>query len=289
MQVPHKSLKNGFSMPIFGIGTWSMGGGTRRNFLNDDTADIAAIRAAVDIGIGCIDTAELYASGHAEKLVGEAIASFERSKLFVISKAFVNHLGRDDLIEACKKSLSRVGTDYFNLYLLHGFSAEIPLSETMRGMDELRAEGLIRNLGVANFGVERLKEAQSHTKHPIVYNQVHYNLQFREPERKGLLEYCQQNDVLLAAWRPVQKGALLEDVPSIVGEMCEKYEKTPAQIALNWLLSQKNVVTLAKSSNIEHLRENAGAIGWDMEQEDVERLRSGYPDQKDTSDSVPLA
>ncbi|MDO8514682.1 MAG: aldo/keto reductase [bacterium] len=288
MSIPEKKLKNGFSLPEFGIGTWGMGGKGHRNYLNDDKVDVAAIRAAIELGVTCIDTAEMYAGGHAEELVGRAIQGFDRSSLRIITKVFVNHLSYDDTLSACKASLKRVGTEYFDMYLLHGYVADVPLTETMRAMDTLKAEGLIRNIGVANFGADHLAEAQALTENRIVYDQVHYNLEFREPERKGLLEYCQANDVLLAAWRPVQKGALLENPPGIVLEMCKKYQKTPAQIAINWLISQDNVITLAKSSSVEHLKDNLGAVGWRMEPEDIERLRSEYPDQRDVSDAVPL-
>src|SRR3989344_9509122 len=288
MSIPEKKLKNGFSLPEFGVGTWGMGGKGHRNYLNDDKVDVAAIRAAIELGVTCIDTAEMYAGGHAEELVGRAIQGFDRSSLRIITKVFVNHLSYDDTLAACKGSLERLGTDYFDLYLIHGYASDAPLEETMRAMTKLVDEGLTRAIGVCNFGKERLAQAQSYTKYPIVYNQVHYNLEFREPERKGLLEYCQQNDVLLAAWRPVQKGALVENPPAVVKEMCEKYGKTPAQIAINWLTSQDNVVTLAKSSSVEHLKDNVGAVGWKMESEDVEKLRREYPNQRDVSDAVSL-
>ena len=162
------------------------------------------------------------------------------------------------------------------------------MKRTMQALDELINEGLVKNIGVANFTKERLREAQSYTKNKIVCDQVHYNLEFREPERNGLVEYCQQNDVFLVAWRPVGKGSLLEEIPPIVQEMCEKYKKTPAQIAINWLISQENVLTLSKTRSIEHLRENLGAMDWQIAKEDIERIRDECPDQKVISDVVPL-
>ena len=265
MEIPTKSLRSGFRMPAFGIGTWGVGGKGHRDFLNDDKGDVEAIRAAIECGVTCIDTAEMYAGGHAEVLVGRAIQGNDRALLRIISKVFVNHLSYDDTIAACKGSLKRLGVDYLDLYLIHGYESAVPLEETMRAMNTLVEEELTRAIGVANFGSERLAKAQSYTKYPIVYNQVHYNLEFREPEQKGLLEYCQQNDVLLAAWRPIQKGMLTESPPAVVTEMCQKYGKTPAQIALNWLTSQENVVTLAKSSSLEHLKDNLGAVKKIME------------------------
>ncbi|MDB5238172.1 MAG: hypothetical protein JWM46_442 [Candidatus Kaiserbacteria bacterium] len=275
-------------MPSFGIGTWQMGGRLEYNPANDDEADIRAIQAAIELGVTHFDTAEQYAQGYTEELLGKAILGHDRSKLFIISKVMDINMRYDDVLAACERSLKRVGTDHFDMYLLHRYVPDVPMEETMRAMDKLMAEGLIRNIGVANYGVEAFKKAQAATANKIVYDQVHYNLEVRAPERTGLLEYCQHNDVLLAAWRPVQKGALLVNPPAILLEMAKKYDKTPAQIAINWLLSQENVVTLAKTSNLEHLKENLGAIGWQMSTDDIERLRSDYPGQQDSSAAVPL-
>ncbi|MBI5644650.1 aldo/keto reductase [Candidatus Kaiserbacteria bacterium] len=286
MIIPNKKLKSGFSMPSFGVGTWQMGGRHDHNPQNDDGADVAALRAAIDMGVTHIDTAEQYAAGYAEMPVGRAIEGFDRSKLFLISKAMPAGKGYNEYIDACKASLQRMQTEYLDMYLLH----RVPdnLKESMRAMNTLVDQGLIRHIGVANFGVESFQRAQSLTPHQIPYNQVHYNLEFREPERTGLLKYCQENDILLAGWRPVQKGALLKNPPQILVDMCQKYKKTSAQIAINWLLSQEHVITLVKTSNVEHLKENVGAIGWMMETEDIELLRHAYPNQKDVSDAVPL-
>jgi diketogulonate reductase-like aldo/keto reductase len=288
MQIPVKKLKSGFSLSEYGFGTWHMGGAMKPNPNNDDRADVASIRAAIEQGVSQIDTAELYADGHAEELVGEAISGYERSRLFLISKVKGAHMAHDQVLISCKKSLKRLRTNYLDLYLLHQRNARLPLDKTMQAMDELMDEGLIRQIGVSNFSVESLKLAQSYTKHPIVYNQVHYNLEYREPEKSGLLEYCQKNDIFIGAWRPVQEGALMSNPPDILLEMSKAYKKTCAQIAINWLVSQDHVVTLSKTSSIEHLKENLGALDWRLSSQDIERLRNEYPDQKDISDVVAL-
>ncbi|MEK7575172.1 MAG: aldo/keto reductase [Patescibacteria group bacterium] len=289
MLIPLKQLKNGFAMPEFGFGTWQMGGRHERDLANDDQADIHAIKKAIEFGVTHIDTAEIYAGGHAERLVAQAIDGHEREKLFIISKVHAENMSYDGVRKSCKESLKRLGLQYLDLYLLHRYNPDFPLKETMRALDSLVEEGLVKNIGVANFGVTHLKEAQSYTKNPIVYNQVHYNLEFREPEHSGLLEYCQKHDILLAAWRPVGKGNLLAEIPEIVERMAVKYQKTPAQIAINWLLSQKNVVTLSKTRSVEHLKENLGAVGWKMNALDIKALRKEYPNQKMVSDVIPLA
>ncbi len=288
MTIPTKKLKNGFEMPVYGFGTWQMGGRNERDPENDDAADIAGIRAAIERGVTAIDTAEIYADGYSETLLGRAIEGYDRSKLFLSSKASRDHMRYDDILAACEASLARVGTEYFDLYLLHRHVPEVPLQETVRALEKLVADGLVKNIGVCNFAVESLKEAQGCTSLPIVYNQVHYNLETRECERAGLLKYCQENDVLLAAWRPFEKGALLADVPQVLQDLCAKYGKTPAQVAINWLVSQENVVTLSKTRHPAHLEENLGALGWNMDAQDIERLRSDYPGQRAVSPTVPL-
>jgi diketogulonate reductase-like aldo/keto reductase len=278
-----KALQSGFTMPVYGIGTWRMGGRAKANSTLDD-ADIATMRAALEMGVRHIDTAEMYGEGHAEELVCEAIKGFERSRLFIASKALGHHLRRRDLIAACEGSLRRLGTDYLDLYMIHHPNDEIPIAETMEGMDELARRRLIRHVGVSNFRPERLAAAQAVSPRKIVANQVHYSVRVREPERTGLLRYCQKNDVMLVAWQPVElgmKGDLLNAVAAT-------YDATPVETALNWLISQPNVCAIAGTRRVEHLRENVGALGWRMQPEDIELLREQYHDQADVSEVYPL-
>lgn len=289
MKIPNKKLKSGFTMPVFGLGTWQMGGKRERDYHNDDAADIQAIKTAIELGITHIDTAEVYAAGYTEILVGQAIVGYKRADLFLASKVHLTNLRYDDVLRACEQSLKRLGTNYLDLYLLHRYNPSIPLADSIRALDRLVNEKVVRNIGVSNFTWQHLAAAQSYSANQIVCNQVHYNLIFREPERTGLLEYCQNNDVFLVAWRPLGKSSILENIPAVVKEVCSHYQKTPAQLAINWLISQANVVTLSKMRQIEHLQENLGGIGWQMDNKDIARLRRDYPNQQDISDTVPLA
>lgn len=193
----------------------------------------------------------------------------------------------NDLIEAAKGSLRRFQIDYIDLYLMHFPNKNIPLKETMPAFDKLVDDGLIRYFGGSNFTVEQIKEDQSYAKHKFVANQVHYNLIVREPEKNGLLEYCQKNDIILIAWRPVQDVLSIQKGIEVLDKICEKYSKTPIQISINWLISQPNVVTLAKSRNTKHLKENLGAIGWQMSDRDIEILRKDFPSQREIGDAWP--
>lgn len=287
MKVATKKLKNGFELPVLGLGTWEMGGRWERNPSNNDKADVQAIKNAIRAGITHIDTAEGYANGHAEELVSEAIKGFDRKELFITSKVLPANLTYEGILESTNWSLRRLETSYLDLYLIHSPSPSTGIRETMKAMNKLMYLGLTRNIGVSNFSVAFFDEAQRNSDNKIVANQLHYNLMIREVERNGSLEYCQKNDVMLIAYRSTQKGALSKNGTNVVDEIAEKYRKTPAQIAINWLLSQDNVVALAKASGIGHLDENMGALGWNLRREDVERLRKEFPDQRGVSDAHP--
>ncbi len=271
---------------MYGLGLWQMGGRWEVD-RSRDAEEIEAIQAAISAGITHIDTAESYANGHAEELLGQAIQGYDRRTLIIASKVSAKNQGYDNLRRSFENSLKRIGTDYLDLYLLHRYpEAGISIAETMKALDELVDAGAIKHIGVCNLTPRRFEEAQKHTKHKLVCNQVHYNVQYREVEQKGVLEFCQNNDVLVVAWRPVQKGTL-PDAP-ILRELAQKYDKTPTQIAINWLISQNNVVTISKTSNTVHLQENLGALGWNLTSEDAEQIRHEFPDQKFISDAVPL-
>ena len=290
MVIPTKKLKNGFELPVYGLGTWQMGGRRERDLKNDDAADIRAIQQAIEAGITHIDTAEGYANGHAEELIAQAIEekAIDRHTLFLASKVRCEHQGYDDLLRACEASLKRLNTEYLDLYLLHSFADQVSLKDTIRALNTLKDQGLVRHIGVSNFDVEQLREAQGYATSKVVCNQVYYNLRVREIERRGLLEYCQHNDVMVVAYRPTEKSQLLIEIPPVVDTLCKKYDKTPVQIALSWLVSQPNVVTLAKTRNPLHLEENLGALDWTMDPEDVEMLRRDFPNQVDVSDLIVL-
>lgn len=283
-----KKLNNGFEIPVLGFGTWEMGGRFEREINYDESKDIEAIKKTIELGGYRFDTSEMYAKGYSEEILGKALKEYDRSKIFVTSKVIPENLKYEDVINSCKNTLARLQMDYLDLYLVHIPNPDIPIGETMRAFDYLKDEGLIKNIGVCNFNVERLTEAQNKTKNKIVLNQVHYNLLFREPALKGVIKYCQENDIFIEAWRPIQQGSLAKKGIDIVDRLCEKYNKTPSQIAINWLVSQKNVITLTKASNIKHLEEDIDSVGWNMSPEDVLFLTNDYPIQLDRSNAVQL-
>jgi len=191
------------------------------------------------------------------------------------------------LLRSCEASLKRLQTDYLDLYLLHRFpDPGIDIRNTIRALDRLIEQGMVKNIGVCNMTVNRFTEAQRYTANKLVCNQVHYSLDCREIVSKGVLKYCQETGIFITAWGPLSKGVL--EQAEILREMAEKYAKTPYQVALNWLITQPNVITIPKTSTPEHLTENLGALGWELSEEDWQRLADVFPGQRIISDRVPL-
>lgn len=262
-------------MPMLGLGTWQMGGRTTADY-SQDKKEILAIQHAIEMGYSLIDTAELYGNGHAEELIGVAMKGFDRKKLFIVSKVFWTHLKHDQLLRAAEESLKRLGTDYLDCYLIHAPGNEVPIEETMRAMGMLVKEGLTQTIGVSNFNVPQLQAAMGATENPILTNQIQYSLTTRnhgihtEGMERDIIPFCQKNNITIMAYRPLEKGLLTQPNP-MLDELAQKYSKTRAQIALNWLIT-KNMVTIPKSSDENHLRENLGALGWNLSSQDMKKL-----------------
>lgn len=278
----HKSLKNGFSIPLLALGTWGFGGREVRDPDNDDALHIEAVENAVTNGVSWIDTAEYYADGYAETLIGTALKGAERESYQLCSKVWKTHLRRDDVWRAAENSLKRLKTDHFDLYLYHQIDESVPLEETIGALNELAEQKIALNIGVSNFNTARLERAMQLSSAPIVVNQVEYSLVCREPE-KDLLSFCQENDVIMQAWRPVR---YLKDC-SVTDELCAKYSVSLQQLALAWLTAQQNVTTLTATTDSAHLLDNQNAVDLILDEDDIELLRSNYPEQRDVS-IVPL-
>lgn len=288
-----KKLHNWFSLPELGFWTWTMWWFRHHDKRNDDEKDIAAIRYAIDNGITHIDAAELYACGYAEWLIKRALEWYDRDSLQIASKVKGSNCSYEAIKTACRKSLERLGIDYMDLYYIHWREEQFDLKDCIRAMDELVEEWLIKNIGVSNFSTQSLKEAQKYAKNKIVANQVHYNLIYRECciaqwEEESLLEYCQNNDVMLVAWRPVELWKLANYAGVGAVEISERRDVTHAQVAINFLTSQKNVVAIFKSTNTQHIDENLWWIWWNMSEDELQLLIDDTSKAVYTSDAVPL-
>ncbi len=236
------------------------------------TRSLAALRSALELGYTHFDTAEMYASGHSEELLGQAVraSSISRESLFIASKVSASHLRYDDLLRSFENSIHRLGMDFLDLYLIHWPSRGIPLSESFRALNQLVREGRVRHIGVSNFDLSLLKQAQAESEAPIFTNQVSYSLTDRSCVQNGVLEYCQANDILLTAYSPVKEGRL--HINSILQAIADAHDVTPYQIALAWLISQPRVITIPMSFNPKHQGENLAAADIELNAEEIEQL-----------------
>jgi len=282
-QIPTKNADS-FKLPVLGLGTWQMGGRYDAD-TSRDREEIDFIGQAFEAGIRHFDTAEVYAAGHAEELLGQGLKKLPREQLFVTSKVSDNHLKSDQVISACRASLKRLGLDYLDLYLVHAPSAHgIPLVETLKAMASLYESGFIKNLGVSNFKANLLAEAQAASKYKIVNNQIHFSVGARGYEEDGTLAYCAEHGILVTAYRPVglgspkrSRGSFGEDGWNMLSEIAGRYQKTAVQIALNWIVSQVNTVALVRTANVDHLKENLGSLDFQLSTEDLIFLQDKFP------------
>lgn len=270
---------NSFKINPIGVGTWMMGGGvyieskTPYSDYDNDERDIAAIKYSIEKGQNHIDGAELYGAGHTDELIGVAMKDFDRSKLFVASKIHRSHAKRKAIIPTTKDILRRMQTDYLDMLYIHAPFPEIPMDEYIAGLNDTVEEGLARNIAVSNFTVEQLKQAMDLSKYPIIVNQLRYNILYKTDANQEMINFCKENNIMIVAYRPVERKLLADETTDpIVLEIAQKYSKTPAQIALNWLVSQDNVVAIPKASNSKHIDENLETLTFELEQEDIDKL-----------------
>ena len=264
-------LKSGQSMPVFGIGTWRMG--ERAASCKDE---VAVLRYALDRGIALIDTAEMYGEGGAEDVVGEAIAG-RRDEVFVVSKVYPHNAGREAARKACERSLKRLRTDRIDVYLLH-WRGGVPLEETVAGFEELRSAGKVRAWGVSNLGVADLEElGRIPDGSNCVTDQVLYNLQERGLEF-DLLPFCRKNEVPIMAYSPLFQGDLKGK--RALSAVAKRHGKSPAQIALAWLLRHPDVVVIPKTSKTARIDENMESLDIELSAEDLATLDRDFPPPK---------
>lgn len=268
----------GVQIPVLGLGTWGMGGLTNSNSGNDEF-DIQAIRLGLELGMRFVDTAEMYGRGHSEEVVAEAIKD-QRESIFLATKISGGHLAYDDVIRSCDASLKRLQTRYLDLYQIHWPNTRIPLSETMKAMERLVNEGKVRHIGVSNFSVRQLNEAQEAlSKTRVVSNQVEYSLTDRSIER-DLLPFSEKEKITIIAYSPLARGQISSQVHGdrwkVLDQIAKITHKTRSQVALNWLLLKPTVVAIPKASNLDHVRENAGSVGWSLSEEQEERLNEAF-------------
>jgi len=265
--VNYETLPN-LSLPKIGFGTWQIGGGSSPNH-SMDARSLAALRCALELGYTHIDTAEMYAAGHSEELIAEAVrgSGKKREDLFLTSKVLPSHLKYDEVLKACDASLRRLQTDYLDLYLIHWPQAGMKLEDAFRALNKLVRDGQVKALGVSNFNLKLLQQSQALSETPLVTNQVPYSLSERSYVKNGVLEYCQQHDILLTAYEPLDKGNLRSS--RTLEAIAKAHDATIFQVALAWVISEPRIITIPMSLDPQHIKENFEAVNIELTQ--VER------------------
>lgn len=258
-------------VPVVGQGTWNIG-------REEGATVIEAIRAGIDGGATHIDTAEMYGSGASEQIVGKAIDG-RRDELFVVSKVLPSNATRRGTVEACRRSLDRLGIEHLDSYLLHWVGSH-PLEQTIAGFEELQESGRIRSWGVSNFDENHLEKAiEIAGQGRIACNQVLYHLQERAIEHK-VIPFCADNRIPVVAYSPFGSGdfpeagskghAVLRDIGTELGA-------TPHQVALAFLLRHENVFVIPRSTDPEHAAQNAAAGDLELSAEQIDRIDRAFP------------
>jgi diketogulonate reductase-like aldo/keto reductase len=270
----YETLRN-LRIPKIGFGTWTIGGRGQADY-DQDARSLTALRSALELGYTHFDTAEFYAAGHAEELLGQAIrlSGLSREDLFITSKVSPEHLDYHDVLNSCEHSLHRLDMEYLDLYLIHWPIQGMDLPETFRALNQLVADGKVRHLGVSNFNLKLLKEAVALSETKLLTDQVSYSLPDRTSVENGVLAYCQENDILLTAYSPVKRRFIRGKT---VKEFASSHGVTPQQVALAWLVNQPRVITIPMSFNPQHQAENLAAADIQLSKFESDQLLSLIP------------
>lgn len=246
----------GVEVPALGFGTARIRG--------EDCVE--AVRDALAVGYRHLDTARMYDN---ERQVGAGIeaAGIDREELFLTTKLHPRNLASEDVRRTARESLSRLETAYVDLLLIHAPSDDVPIGETVGAMNELQEEGAVRHVGVSNFPIEELEAAMAASATPVLTNQIEYH---PRRDRRDHLRFCVENDVLLTAYSPLGVGDVLDD--PVLESVGEGYGKTPAQVALRWLLQQPMVAAIPKAASPEHRRENWDVFDFELGPAEMERV-----------------
>ncbi len=266
----YEAIQN-LSIPKIGFGTWSFGGQENAD-PSEDVRSLAALRSALELGYTHFDTAEFYAAGHSEELLGQAVRQMNlpRNSLFITTKVSPEHLKGEDVLRSCEASLRRLKMETIDLYLIHWPKVGMLLADTFRALNQLVSTGKVRHLGVSNFNLKLLKQSQSLSETPLLTNQVSYSLADHTCRENGVLAYCQANDILVTAYSPVKRRHIKSN--QTLAAIARARNTTPQQIALAWLVAQPRVIAIPMSFNPQHQAENLAAASIDLSSDEMQAL-----------------
>ena len=271
--------KSGKAVFPIGIGTWLIGGtythdasdkynGSKASSANEP-AEIEAIRYSISKGQNHIDCAELYGAFYTDEIVGKAIAGLNREDLFIADKLWKTSLGEGLVRPTVELMLQKLGTDYLDMIYIHWPWTDADWLQTIPQINELIDEGVVRSFGVSNFTVEDMKRANAASKYPITANQMNYNLLHQHEVTAEMKDYCASNNIQIIAYQPVKRQEVMNN--EYIKVVANKYNASPAQIALAWLLSQ-NVLAIPKAVQKAHIDDNVAAANIVLSSDDITLL-----------------
>ena len=263
-------FRDGTIVPAIGQGSGNIGRG--RHPAADEEEPL---RAGLSLGMTLIDTSGNYGEGRSEELIKRVIAS-QRDRAFVVSKVEANDVTGDAMARACETSLSRLGTDHLNLYLLHWPTPNAEFSEVVAGFESLRAAGKIRAWGVSNFTVPQMEDLFHVPQGDrCATNQVLYNLGDRSIEH-DLLPWCERHSIPVMAYSLGGLGAGLLGDP-ILGRIATAHACSAAAVALAWTIRSGNVIAIPESGSVAHVKENAVALSLTLTLQELQTLDTAHP------------
>jgi diketogulonate reductase-like aldo/keto reductase len=270
--------------PLFpiGIGTWNIGSRINPENLGskyrgvepahgNENQEIEALRYSISKGQNHIDCAEMYGGFYTDEIVGRALAGANRSDLYIADKLWKTSVGRGLVRPTVEKMLKKLGTDYLDLLYIHAPWNEAPWKEAITQIDELIDEGVVRQFGVSNFGVSHMQEALALSKHPIVVNQMKYNVLYKDDIDQDFRDFCKEHDIQIVAYQPVKRQEVLAN--EVVKNIAEAHRAAPAQVALAWLV-QMGTLPIPKATAKAHIDENVGAVDLTLTDADIEALKT---------------
>lgn len=259
--------------PKLALGTWMMGGTMQADPANDDAADIVVIRTALDNGVRLIDTAQNYADGKCEQLVGQAIKGYDRSSVQILTKQKKDQLEYDQVIQGCRGSLERLDTAYIDYFLIHAPRRDADLSQFFKATNQLYKQGLIRHVGVSNFGPKALQIAVDTSDTPIAVNQVSFSVNDADILTSKTYDFCVAHNIPIQAYRTL---AELDKDPAVYGRLkaiANTHQLTPQQLALAYLHSYPEVNFTIRASSPEHWQDIKDALQIELDETDIKLLK----------------
>lgn len=269
------------NLGISSIKIGAIGQGTGFEFKGNKNTDkaVKVLREGINLGLNFIDTAENYASGLAEQLVGKAVKGI-RQNAVIASKFSAENSKYEQVIKSCENSLKRLKTDYIDLYQLHWPNPIVPFEETFSALLKLKKKGYIREIGICNFSARELflnKKLLIDNK--TLSLQSEYNLFERTVEKDGIFNFCKKNKFTFIAYSPLDQGrfdSMNKEQKRLVQLLSKKYSTNPSQIVLSWIISNDFVVAIPKTLNFGHLRDNAHTLEFSLDKSDIEKISNAF-------------